>query len=152
LLALSLFLYLLGAFYTILFTSGSSLIKMENITKIKIQKKLSKYAVVIVHRESGRLKERTLVLEENQIEVMKDSLLLEKLIEEKNINLKVNKLGIHTFITALIIMVGFYTLVFKEANKNIGYCYGIIVLFGCLALLLKMILRSKNLRYNKTTS
>ena len=57
--------FLVLALYSILFTSGSSLIKMENITKIMIKKTLHYATVVILHRESGRLKERSLLLEKD---------------------------------------------------------------------------------------
>ena len=43
---------------------------------------------MIIHVESGRLKERNLILKNDQIEMMKDTLLSEKLIEEKDIKLK----------------------------------------------------------------
>lgn len=95
------FLFFVLAFYSILFTSGSSLIKKENITKIIIKKTLYFTTVVIIHVESGRLKERNLILKNDQIEMMKDTLLSEKLIEEKDIKLKTGIFSFQTLNLAL---------------------------------------------------
>lgn len=144
------FAFLMVAFYTILFTSGSSLIKMENISKIMIRKDLFYSVVVIFHKESGRIKARGMVLEENQVDTMKDSLLSEKLIEEKNIKLKGNKVRIHIYIMALVSIVPFYMLIFQKGNP--AMFYGVIVLFASVVLLIKMILKLINPLYNKTTN
>lgn len=144
------FAFLMVAFYTILFTSGSSLIKMENISKIMIRKDLFYHVVVIFHKESGRIKARGMVLEENQVDATKDSLLSEKLIEEKNIKLKGNKVSIRTVIMALVSIVPFYMLIFHKVNP--AMVYGIIVLFASVVLLIKMILKLINPLYNKTTT
>ena len=146
------FCCLMVAFYTMLFTSGTSLIKVENISKIKLQKKLFYNVVVIFHRESGRLKERLIMLEENQVDTMKNSLLAEKLIEEKDIKLKGNKISIRTYMTALIIMVPFFMVFFKKDNDIIPYYYGAIVLFISAIVMIKMILKLINPLFNKTTN
>ena len=144
-------LFLVVAFYTILFTSGSSLIKMENITKIIIQKKSLYNVVVIFHRESGRLKERGLILEKNQVDTMKESLLSEKLIEENNIKLKVSMFSSQNITTALIIIVMSYLFIFKKTHQ-MGYYYGAIIGFGSITLIIKMILRSISQLGTKTTN
>lgn len=144
-------LFLVVAFYTILFTSGSSLIKMENITKIMIQKKSIYNVVVIFHRESGRLKERRLILEKNQVDTMKESLLSEKLIEENNIKLKVSMFSPKILTTALIIIVMSILLIFKKGHQ-IGYYYGAIAGFGSVVLIIKMIQRSTSLLGSKTAN
>ena len=146
------FCFLVVAFYTMLFTSGSSLIKVENITKIKIQKNIFNNFVVIFHRESGRLKERFLVLEKNQVDTMKNSLLSEKLIEEKDIKLKSKKISIQTYIIALVIIAPFYMLFFKKVNEMMAYYYGAIVLFASAILMIKMMLKLNNTLFNKTTN
>jgi len=143
------FCFLIVAFYTILFTSGSSLIKEEKITKIVIRKKGPYNVVVISHIESGRLKERGLILEKNQVDDMKDSLLSEKLIDKKNIMLKANKLSIHTFFMVLTVIVGLYVMMSKEGNQKFGYCFGFIMLFGNVMLLGKMILKLIHPLHNK---
>ena len=146
----SAFFFLVVAFNTILFTSGSSLIKLESISKIMIRKDLFNNVVVIFHKESGRIKARGMVLEENQIDTMKDSLLSEKLIEEKNIKLKGNKVSIQLYIIALVSIIPFYNLFFQKANSAIFY--GVIVLFASVLLLIKMILKLVYPLFNKTTN
>jgi len=145
------FFFLIVAFYTILFTSGSSSIKMENISKITIRKDLFYNVVVIFHKESGRIKARGMVLEENQVDAMKDCLLSEKLIEEKNIKLKGNKVRIRIYIVALASIVPFCMLFFREVNQMMFF-YGIIMLFVGVLLLGKMVLKLVNPLYNKTTT
>ena len=145
------FSFLMVAFYTMLFTSGSSLIKRENISKIMIRKNLFNNVVVIIHKESGRFKERYMVLEENQVDSMKESLLSEKLIEEKNIKLKGNKVYILAYMTVLAIIVLIYMLFFNEANQMVFF-YGVIVGFPSVILLIKMIFKLINPLYNKTTN
>ncbi|MBL4560032.1 MAG: hypothetical protein COC06_07995 [Bacteroidales bacterium] len=143
--------FLVVAFYTILFTSGSSLIKRGNISKIMIKKALYFTSVVIVYRESGRLKERGLLLEKDQIDTMKDCLLSEKLIEEKNIKLKVNMFSFRNFNTALIMIALFYMLISKEIHQ-IGFYFGAITLFASVVLIIKMVIRSIGSADQKTTN
>ena len=124
-----------------LFTSGSSLIKMENISKIMIKNTGYSTSVVILHRESGRIKERSLLLENDQIIIMKDILLSEKLIEEKNINLKARMFSLKKIIVALIMLILFFGMIFKKIDQTMFY-YGVIVVIICVPLIIKMILRS----------
>jgi transcriptional regulator with XRE-family HTH domain len=142
------FLFLVLAFYSILFTSGSSLIKKENITKIIIKKTLYFTTVVIVHRESGRLKERTLILEKDQIEIMKDCLLSEKLIEVDDIKLKTGLFSFQTISLAFLGIVFFYVMMFKKIDQMMIF-YGGAFLFGSFLLISKMIQRSINISGRK---
>jgi len=144
------FAFLMVAFYTILFTSGSSSIKMENISKITIRKDLFYNVVVIFHKESGRIKARGLVLEENQVSAMKDCLLSEKLIEEKNIKLMGNKVRIRIFIMALVSIVPLYMFFFYKVNPAMSF--GMIMLFIGVVFLIKMILKLVNPLFTKTTN
>lgn len=132
-------LFLVVAFNTIIFTSGSSLIKMENISKIIIRKNLFNSVVVILHKESGRLKERFLLLEKNQVESVKDSLLLEKIIEEKNIKFNYNSL-VYNCIVALVIIVILFVHFFRGNNQTIYY-YSALILFLDTVLLIKMMMK-----------
>jgi hypothetical protein len=77
------FFFLSSAFYIMVSTSGATLIMLDNIHKIK----LLNYAVVIFHKELGRIKKRYLVMKANQIDTMKNALLFEKMIEEKDIKI-----------------------------------------------------------------
>ncbi len=138
------FLFLVIAFYTILFTSGSSLIKKENITKIIIKKTLYYTMVVIIHSESGRIKERSLILNKDQIEIMKDSLLLEKLIDEKNIRLKTGIFSVQTINLVLTWIIFIFVMIYKKPDQMMLY-YGGIFLLGSFLLISKMIQRSINI-------
>ncbi|MEI6140451.1 MAG: helix-turn-helix transcriptional regulator [Mariniphaga sp.] len=144
-------LFLVVAFYTMLFTSGSSLIKMENISRIMIKNTGYNTSVVILHRESGRIKERSLLLENDQIIIMKDILLSEKLIEEKNINLKARMFSLKKIIVALIMLILFFGMIFKKIDQTMFY-YGVIVVIICVPLIVKMILRSISPLSPKTTN
>jgi len=135
------FMFLVVAFYSILFTSGSSIIKMENVSKIMIKKTLYFTTVVILHRESGRLKERTLILEKDQIEIMKDSLLLENLIDENSIKLKTSLFSLPNIMLTLPMLIFFFVMVFNKADQMMLY-YAAFLLFGSATLIFKMILRS----------
>ena len=133
-------IFLFVAFYTKLFTSGSSLIKKENIYKIEVKKTLYNTVVLILHRESGRLKDRTLLLEKDQIEIMVDSLLSEKLTEENNVKLNVNIFNYQNFIFLLFMFTLFYILTFKKVDQ-IGDYYGVIICIGIIPLIIKLIIR-----------
>jgi len=145
------FLFFVLAFYSILFTSGSSLIKKENITKIIIKKTLYFTTVVIIHVESGRLKERNLILKNDQIEMMKDTLLSEKLIEEKDIKLKTGIFSFQTLNLALPWIIFFFVMIYKKIDHMMIY-YGGIVLLGSFLLIYKMIQRSISISGRKTTN
>jgi len=144
-------MFLVVAFYTLLFTSGTSLIKRESISKIMIKKALPYTTVVISYRESGRLKERGLLLEKDQIDTMKDSLLSENLIEENNIKLKASLFSLLNFNFVLISFILFYVLVFKKFDQ-MGFYYGAITVFISVTFIIKMILRSISPMGNKTTN
>jgi len=144
------FTFLVVAFYTILFTSGSSIIKMENVTRIRIQNKLFNTVVLISHRDSGRLKVRALVLEKNQVDTMKNSLVSEKLIEEKDIKLKGNKNHIYLFFVVAFLMGGsghFSKLFFKEVDPMM--INGFIMLFISVLCLINMIYKLINPLFRK---
>lgn len=144
------FTFLVVAFYTILFTSGSSIIKTENITRIRIQNKLFNTVVLISHRDAGRLKVRALVLEKNQVDIMKNSLVSEKLIEEKDIKHKGNKTHIYLFFIVAFLMGGsgqFSKLFFKDADPMM--INGFIVLSVSVLFLLNMIFKLINPLFKK---
>ena len=145
------FLFFVLAFYLILFTSGSSLIKKENITKLIIKKTLYFTTVVINHVESGRLKERNLILKNDQIEMMKDILLSEKLIEEKDVKLKTVIFSFQTLNLALPWIIFFFVMIYKKIDQMMIY-YGGIVLFGSFLLISKMIQRSINISGRRKTN
>ena len=144
-------LFLVVAFYTLLFSSGTSLIKTAHISKIMIKKALYYTTVVISYNESGRLKERGLLLEKNQIDTMKDSLLSENLIEEKNIKLKFNPFSLQNLILVITMIIFFFGMIFKKIDQTMFY-YGTISLFISVAMIIKMILKSISPLSRKTTN
>lgn len=148
------FFFLVMAFYIILFTSGSSLIKIENLHKIKIQRKSFINVVVIFHKEFGRLKKRHLIIKENQIDTMKSILLSRKLIEELDIEITSRKINTVTYILTFIIIVTSYLLIWKNANNNVLEMmafYGVIVIFISIFLIKTMIIGFIRPLFDKTT-
>lgn len=145
------FLLFVLAFYSILFTSGLSLIKKEDITKLIIKKTLFFTTVAIIHVESGRLKERNLILENDQIEMMKDVLLSEKLIEEKDIKLKIGIFSFQILNFALPWFIFIFVMIYKKFDQMMIY-YGGIFLLGSFYLIYKMIQQSINIYGRKTTN
>ncbi|WP_348823965.1 helix-turn-helix domain-containing protein [Flavobacterium aestuarii] len=83
------FLYLTGALNTMLFGSGTPVVNITDISNIKIQKHLSYNFVNISIIESGRIKQRGLILEKEQIQPMINTLLEKNLLDKKDI--KMNK-------------------------------------------------------------
>jgi transcriptional regulator with XRE-family HTH domain len=144
------FLFLIGAFNVMLFTSGSSLIKMDSIYKVQILRKLSHNIVVISHKESGRLKKRTLIIEKNQLDTIKYILLSEKLIEEKDIKLKRNYSG---YIFVLAIVIFFIIPKSLTYNKDINLMISVFmpILFSAI-MVTKMIIGLIKPLLNETTN
>lgn len=144
------FFYLVLAFRTILFTSSSSLIKVRNIHKIKIKKTLFQNVLLISHKESGRIREKALVCEKTQIESLKNSLLIEKLIVEKDIYLKTNIISIRTFFMVLVFTLLLYSLFFKKNQDSHAY-YGILMLFLSFITIIEIIYKLIAPLFNKPT-
>ena len=98
-------LFFLGmAFYTMLFTSGTPVIKKKSIYKIRIQKLLFNKVLIIIYKEGGRYKRRSLVLENDHIYEVTELLLSEKLIEDKNIDLKGGRMRTLPFTIAMFFL------------------------------------------------
>ena len=145
------FLFFVGAVYAILFTSGSSFIKMENVSKIIMKKQSTLNVLVISHRESGRLKDRYIILEKNQVDSLKETLLLENLIDAENIKLKTNLFSLQNFITTFIMIIMSYMMFFKKAHQ-IGFYYGALTGFISVVLIVRMIRKSINSTPSKTVN
>jgi len=130
------FFYLILAIRTILFSSNSSLINVENITEIRIQKKLLHNELLIFHKESGRVKDRVVLFEKNKEENMKNILLSEKLIDEKEIKLNKKIFSIQVFVPLLTYIV---VLIFFAFNKttNITLYFGLIMLLVSILLIIE---------------
>jgi hypothetical protein len=86
------------------------------------------------------MKVRVLVLEKNQVDTMKNALLAEKLIAEKNIKLKGNNDRIYLFLIVVFLMSGqFSKLFFKELDTML--INGIIIIITSVLLLMNMIFK-----------
>ena len=96
--------FLVMAFYTMLFTSGTPVIKKESIYRIRIQKLLFNKVLIIIYKEGGRYKRRSLVLEKDYIDEVTELLLSEKLIEDKDIDLKVGIMRTLPFTIAMFFL------------------------------------------------
>lgn len=145
------FFFLVFAIRTILFTFGSSLIKVKNIQKIKIKRTLFQNVLLISHKDSGRVKERALVLTKKQVENMRDSLVAEKLIKEEDIELKRTIISFQTFSLALVFIIFLYSLVSKKRMYDIHAFYGIIMLITSFIIVIEMIYKLIAPSFNKTT-
>ncbi len=138
-------IFLTAAFYSMLFTSGSSSIERDKIKKIKIQRKLFNNIVVIILKESGRLKKRALIIEKNKLDLMKDILLSEKLIENKNIKIIDDKINILGFAIAFIILPNFVNYMYNwDKTEEILMYYGFFMIIISLSLLVNMVIKLIN--------
>lgn len=75
------FVFLIMAIHTMFFNSGTSLININTITKIKFRKFFQNNILEIYFVESGRVKGKGLVLEKDQIDAVINCLQSECLIE-----------------------------------------------------------------------
>lgn len=143
-------IFLTIAFYSILFTSGSSLIKMDGIKKIKMQRTVFGRAVVILYKESGRLKKRALVLEKSQVDNMKSILLSEKLIEKKDINLKGHTIYMLAFAVVFIIIPNFLNYQYNIIKGDeLTMYYGLIMILVSALMIVTMVIGLMKPRFNK---
>ncbi|MDD2477068.1 MAG: hypothetical protein PHI32_14325 [Dysgonamonadaceae bacterium] len=81
---------------------------------------------------------------------MKNSLLSEQLIEEKNIKLKSKIISYQTFIIALTIIVSLY-LIFIEKSEDVMPYIGVIILFMSVVMIIEIIYKLIVPSFNKTT-
>lgn len=151
------FLFLNLAFFHMLYFShgSSSSIYLESINKIKIQQRLFNSVVVIFYEESGRLKKRYLLLKKGQVDTMKDILLSENLIKEKDIQLKEARIHYFVYILTFVILFTPYSLIWKNASNNVpewmtfNGTSPIILSFVLIILMIKKLLQPLFHRNNK---
>ncbi len=139
------FLFLnLAFFHMLYFSPGSSSIYLESINKIKIQRRLFNGVIVIFYKESGRLKKRYLLLKKEQVDTMKNILLSEKLIEEKDIELKDNRRSKIVYIFTFMMIIAPYSLILKNAGNNVPEwmtSHGVNAIILSLILIVLMIIK-----------
>lgn len=99
--------FLVISFYTILFTSGSPVIKRNTIIKIKFKKRLRLFNTIqIKYKSLGRIKTRNIVVENDQVDTALNLLKGEGLIQEKDIDYNYGKVKTYSLIaTAVLIFI-----------------------------------------------
>ncbi len=101
-------IYLVMAFYGMLFSSGTSYIKMKDVRKIEVLKRGFYNTIAIYLEENKRIKIRGLMFGKKQLDTIINTLLSEKLIDEKDIknenyiNYGIIGLAITTYIIAVL--------------------------------------------------
>ena len=134
------FFFMAVAFYTMLFTSGIPVIKKKSIYKLRIQKFLFNHVLVIIYKEDGRYKRRLLVLDKEHIYEVTEMLWSEKLIEDKDIDLKGGIPGIWSFTMAYVLFATSF-LFLKDTQAMIVY-YGTAIPIVVLVVLIGMLRNS----------
>jgi len=143
------FFFLVMAFYTMLFTSARPVIKKESIYSIKIQKLYFNEVLVIIYKEYGRYKRRSLILEKDHINEVTEMLLSEKLITDKDVNPKAGLLATFPFAMPWIFFFPNF-LFLKDSQALMGY-YGMVIAIIGLVVLIRMLRKSISPFYYKTT-
>jgi transcriptional regulator with XRE-family HTH domain len=133
------FLYLIAALNIMLFGSGTPVINTTDITNIKMERKSFYNIVNISILESGRIKQRGLILEKDQVKPMMDALLAGNLLDKKDI--KINAKSDKTKIILFCVYI-FATGLFVYYNPKLFYLTTYfqsgILLIMCLVLIVKM--------------
>lgn len=143
------FFYFVLAIRTLLFVSNSSLINMESITEIRIQKKLQRSELLIFYKESGRVKDRVFLFEKGQEEKMKKILVSEKLIDEGDIKLNNNIFSCQLFIPLLTYIILIHLLFFNKTTK-ISLYFGVIMLLMSILMIIETLYYLNKPSVNKT--
>lgn len=133
--------FLLMAIYTMLFTSGTPLIYRNQIKNIGLKSSIFGNAIVIEHRDMGRLKKRSIIVEKDKIESIKDILLEEKL--SINADIKTDKKGIRfkESINFIIFFILFSRMIFFNKSASEGmWAYGFIT-FALSGVILFLIIK-----------
>ena len=143
------FFYLILAIRTLLFSSNSSLINVESITEIRIQRKLLHSELLIFYKESGRVKDRVLLFEKGMEENMKNILLSEKLIEDKELKLNKNTPSFQLFVPLLTYIVILHTTFFSKTT-NFALYFGVAMLLISILMIIETLYYLNYESANKT--
>ncbi len=143
--AFSLF-FLALSFYTILFTSGSPVIKRNTIIKIKFKKSLRLFNTIqIKYKSSGRIKTRSFVVENDQVDTALNLLKDEELIQENDIDYnygKVKKYSLIATVVLIFILIQFLPTVlfdFLQETERSSAGFGVFYLILSFTLISYMI-------------
>lgn len=136
-------LYLISALNTMLFGSGTPVVNIIDITNIKIQKSLSYNIVNISILESGRIKQRGLILEKDQIQPMIDTLLEENLLGKKDVKISRKREKVKLVIFSLYIISTCLFLFYNPKQLHVTtYFQATIMLITSLVIIIKMLQNS----------
>jgi len=142
------FFFLVMAFYTMLFTSGTPVIKKESIYKITVQGKMYNKVLAIIYKESGRYKRRHLILENDQISEATELLLSENLIAEKDIVPKRSFFNVLPFVISMPL----FFLFLKDIQTIMMVYYAMVITILGLIVLVGMLRKTIGPFYYKTKS
>ncbi len=154
------FFFLVMSFYSMLFTSGTSVIKTHTIIKIKFKKKLFNI-IEIKYNDSGRVKRRGLIIENDKIDSTLNLLKQEGLIKEKDIDYNYGKIKHYSYIVSFVLIFILIqilpTLFFDFLPKTERSLAGsgvliLIISFGLLSYMLQYPIRSLLKKKHKLTS
>ena len=145
------FFFLVFAIKTILFTFSSSLIKVKNIQKIKIKRTLFQNVLLISLKDSGRIKERGIILTKEQLENMKNILIAEKLITDEDIELKKITINFQSFSLALVFIIFLCSMFSQKSDFDSHAFNGIVILITSFIIVIEMIYKLMAPLFNKTT-
>jgi len=100
------FFFLIMAFYSMLFTSGTSIIKKNTIIKIKVKKRSlgTLSTIQINYKDFGRIKRRGLIVENNQFDTTLNILKHEGLLKEQDIDYNNGKVKKYSLIISIILI------------------------------------------------
>lgn len=137
------FFYLIRALDTMLFSSVTPVINITDITNIKIENKLFYNIVNISIIESGRIKQREVVLEKGQAESVIDVLLAENLLDKKDIKIN-SKNDNAILILCFLYIIGVVLFIFYNPKQlSVTACFNSgILLFLCLVSIFSMLQKS----------
>lgn len=137
------FLYIIRVLDTMLFSSRAPVVNVVDIIDVKIEDKLFYNVVNISIRESGRVKQREVVLKKDQEKLIIDILLAENLLDKKDIkiNLKSNKV-ILILCCLYIIGIGLFVFYNPKQLYVTAYINSGILLVICLSSIVRMLQNS----------
>jgi transcriptional regulator with XRE-family HTH domain len=142
--AFALFFLLMGI-YTSLFTSSIPTIDMKLIKKIRIKSSFFGDAIVIYHFDLGIPKKRTIILEKNKIEFLKNTFLEENRYLSNIVDFKISKKRIKLEVVVLlfIMIIGYYkTNIFDNSILKMNTILLLLLSLFIIVLIVKGIIQS----------
>lgn len=137
------FFFLTMAFNMMLFTSGTPVIDIQSVRSIKIKKYFLKtIGIEILFIESGRIKSRGLILENNQADVMIERVLAEKLITKDDIKINKKSDNLKPLLFFLIPFISSFFFIYTQNIKLQQYFNGVYFLLFSFYLIVKMLRNS----------